>query len=843
MSKKAKLIMLIALFAIVCNANSKEQLKKEFVNPPTENSIIPFWFLNGDLNEIELTRQMEDFVNHHVYGVVLHPRIGLSREVGYLTPRWFELIGHICKEARRLGMQIILYDEGMYPSGSAMGKVVAANKDYASQGLKMVAQKTDSDGRYSFEIAEDERVVAVLSAVDIDENTIKAGSIKSLGKELSGAVKKGTTVYLLKQIPSGGLIRGVYFGEDTDNLPFDNPPAAGDLLNPEATDKFIELTHDAYYNAVREYFGKEIIGMFTDEPSIMGKSSKKGLKPWTWGYETFLSSYSKTLSTENLLLLYKESSDGSQIKVRSEFKLAEAEKLNESFYEPLSEWCENHNIALTGHPHGANEITPQKFFQIPGQDIVWRSVVPGKTALESEQSMNAKSASSAARNWGRRLVLNECFGAYGMQFKADEMKWLSDWLLVRGINRLSPHAFYYSIEGPRFYERPPDVGPNNLWWDHYQLFADYIARLSWVNVDNEQVCDIAIYSEYNNYGQLSSKVLFQNQIDFNYIDETIRDATDFNNKSTFENSKVKIGPQDYSTIIIDGLSVISNNGLDFLKKCSDRGIHIILHSETDISELKNKRISYELCTTEDEFEAYVLKTVERDLIPSSKQEGLRGAHVVKGGIDFYLCVNEVEDEIACDLSLPVVGKAEYWNAEDGSISDCPVYYEDGTRITVPLKLLPGQSIVIAVDRKIKPVISPRKVEVELEYVIDGNWIVLTPKRIERLDGPTYWTDFEEYRNYSGMMLYTIKFNVDKNLLEKELILDLGDVKDFATVYLNQEKLGTRLWKPFLFKVLPGMLNEGENTLDIEVTNSLANGFGDTWLPSGLNKDIKIIEKK
>jgi len=103
------LILIVFILALGCNPskNETEKLIEDFKNPPKEFSVIPFWFLNGDLNEKELTRQMEDFEAHGVYGLVLHPRMGLSREVGYLTERWFELIKYITKEAERLGMSII----------------------------------------------------------------------------------------------------------------------------------------------------------------------------------------------------------------------------------------------------------------------------------------------------------------------------------------------------------------------------------------------------------------------------------------------------------------------------------------------------------------------------------------------------------------------------------------------------------------------------------------------------------------------------------------------------------------------------------------------------------------
>ena len=48
-------------------------------HPPREYTPVPFWFLNGNLTHGEIRRQMRDFCDHGVYGVVLHPRMGLSR--------------------------------------------------------------------------------------------------------------------------------------------------------------------------------------------------------------------------------------------------------------------------------------------------------------------------------------------------------------------------------------------------------------------------------------------------------------------------------------------------------------------------------------------------------------------------------------------------------------------------------------------------------------------------------------------------------------------------------------------------------------------------------------------
>ena len=112
-----------------------QQAFATFAAPPREFGPIPFWFLNDDLDEEELLRQLHAFHGAHFGGFVLHARVGLSRRVGYLTDEFFRLARRLVAEAARLGMKVILYDEGSYPSGSAQGAVVAEDPQYASQAM------------------------------------------------------------------------------------------------------------------------------------------------------------------------------------------------------------------------------------------------------------------------------------------------------------------------------------------------------------------------------------------------------------------------------------------------------------------------------------------------------------------------------------------------------------------------------------------------------------------------------------------------------------------------------------------------------------------------------------
>ena len=78
MKLNIKEILLVVVFSICLTGTIVAQnIPKEFVNPPREFSVMPFWFWNDTLKDEEIVRQIADFEVHGVYGFVIHPRIGL----------------------------------------------------------------------------------------------------------------------------------------------------------------------------------------------------------------------------------------------------------------------------------------------------------------------------------------------------------------------------------------------------------------------------------------------------------------------------------------------------------------------------------------------------------------------------------------------------------------------------------------------------------------------------------------------------------------------------------------------------------------------------------------------
>ncbi len=114
-----------------------EQFLDGIINPDKEFTPIPFWFFNDKPDEEKIMKQLADYVDKGVNGIVLHPRIGIPEEIPYLSEAYFNVVKYVVQTAKQLDMKVVLYDEGMYPSGSAHGLVAAENADYASKGITL----------------------------------------------------------------------------------------------------------------------------------------------------------------------------------------------------------------------------------------------------------------------------------------------------------------------------------------------------------------------------------------------------------------------------------------------------------------------------------------------------------------------------------------------------------------------------------------------------------------------------------------------------------------------------------------------------------------------------------
>lgn len=589
-----------------------DQIKPNWLKPSNEFSLAPFWFWNDELEETEISRQLDEFQAHGVDAFVIHPRLGLPEQLGWMSDGLLAKIRFAIEQARARDMWVILYDEGMYPSGSSAGQVVAENPDYQCRG--MVRINLDAVKPNTIE-----------QGVQIDSN----GNIKLADNQtLVAQVDYKGDRYAIVDRPIDSVIRGLHYVDETviDNNgeSAENLPLATDLLNPDAVACFVRLVYDRFHAEFGDYFGSVVKAIFTDEPMLLGRPREKKLMPSTKGILDKINTFLGYDFTPHLPELWEIEESHP---VFREFERAIENQLETTYYAQLYNWCEAHNIALTGHPAEADATRHLRYFHIPGQDIVWRWVEPDKpSALEGRQSTQGKAASSMALHTKRRRNTNEFCGAFGHDFTFDEMQWLANWLLVRGCNLLIPHAFYYSIRGPRKHERPPALGIHSPWWDDsFTGFALGCRRLSWLNTDSQHMCDVAILGEHHNLPWDSARVCFENQIDFNYLD--IDDLAN----CEIGDEALKIADQSYGVLIVGG---------DILPKVQSYLESLPEH--ITVIQWKN--------------DADALLISLRTSLPESpflnvSSNGLRVRHVQKDGADWYILFNEANTPLTCDLKF------------------------------------------------------------------------------------------------------------------------------------------------------------------------------------------------
>lgn len=822
-------------------------LKKAFLEPLDEFTPIPFWFWNDTLTEEEISRQINDFKLKGVMGFVIHPRIGIPKDIAYLSDKFMHYVKHAVVEAAKLGMKVVLYDEAMYPSGSAHGMVVKDSPEYASRCLRMLEYTWDGSTDIHPEIEADENILSVQAVEKLSSDTINPNSITSIewvnGKTNFEAPNSGQwSILFFIESFSGGTIRGIHFGED-DKEP-DAPPS-GDLLNADAMDKFIHLTYDRYYEVLKEYFGNTIIAMFTDEPSSVGRCCKRNIKPWTIH---FLDWYKDNGGNVNELPMLWFNAEGTSDVVRKTFKKAINKKLEVAYYSKISLWCKEHGIALTGHPHESDDIGFLKHFQIPGQDIVWRWVAPeDNKGIEGTHTTMGKCSSDAARHSGSRRNSNECFGCCGPNgihyaFSADDMKWFMDWLFVRGVNLLYPHAFFYSIDGEKRYgERPPDVGPNNIWWKYYNSISDYMKRMSWLMTDSMNTTSIALLCEEDFLPWQMAKYLFQNQIEFNYLEDNLL----VSDACTIANGCISIQKQKYTIILIEDPALLTPALTQKLKAFVSGGGKVVVYNPEAKGLPLDGILQLDSVTS-------IVKALDsitdREVYLFPANADLRLTHVVKDGIDFYLLVNEGEQTIDGQLHITKTGAVELWNPWKGTCEETVESYTKEHCTVLTICLPRRESIIVCVDSACQstfPLLKSadkKNTDTLTERPMQLSWNISGIESLTKTNVPlTSWTEWPETEDFSGTLSYDSSFNLEEVSEIKNLSIDFGQVHEIAHLYINGADVGFKLWGPYVFDITP-YVKTGHNTITLKVTNSLANKLYHSKITSGLLGPVTLIQE-
>lgn len=404
-------------------------LKKLGTLDLTEYAPVPFWSWNNRLERDALLGQIEDMKAAECGGFIIHARTGLTTE--YLSEEWFYLVGECLKAARKLKMRVWIYDENGWPSGFVGGKLLEDKENLAPYLVK------------------EEKIFFDPEAYAVFEKSAMGFRRLRQGEQSADGVYY--TVYVRLS------------------------PANTDILDPKVVKKFIEATHEEYYRRFSEYFGKELVGFFTDEPQYFRWGT-----PFSYTAEEFFrTQYHEDIADGIIHLFSAEKEDYS---FRVKYYSALNRLYTHNFYERLYRWCDEHGCMLTGHSVEETLLSTQMLGCAGCSPSYAYEHIPGIDNLTkyNVSKLMARQVGSVAGQLGKKQVLTESFGCCGYDTTPRELKAIAEKQYVHGVNLLCHHLFAYSLSGQGKTDHPPCFSRHMPWWEHFGGFNRYFARLGWL---------------------------------------------------------------------------------------------------------------------------------------------------------------------------------------------------------------------------------------------------------------------------------------------------------------------------------------------------------------------------
>ncbi len=439
----------------VYSSDSYKKVRQLFLKPPAEYRSAPLWVWNDRITKQQIDEQLTDFRARGIGGVFIHPRPGLITE--YLSDEWFALCRYTVDRGKNLGMKIWIYDENSYPSGFAGGHVPAQMPDAVRTGLGMshVSELPATSAAEPFLVLQK-----------------TAGGFADITKEATSKTFGPGDYYIFKVIRQKP-----------------NPWYGGftyvDLMRRDVTEKFLDVTLNAYKRAIGHEFGKVVPGVFQDEAEI-SPASEPNMTSINYTPALFKEFESRWRYDLRLHLPSLYEDVGEWQRVRHDFYSTILDLFIDNWAKPYYDYCAKNDLVFTGHywehewPRpviNPDNLALAAYAHMPGIDILMNEFQMD-THAQFGNARAVREIRSAANQMGMRRTMSETFGAGGWEMTFFDQKRIADWEYALGVNFMNQHLSYATIKGARKTDHPLSFSYHEPWWNDYNVLADYYGRLS-----------------------------------------------------------------------------------------------------------------------------------------------------------------------------------------------------------------------------------------------------------------------------------------------------------------------------------------------------------------------------
>ena len=460
--------------------NGYDKLVLENVkNPPKETSFVYCWEWSCRITKEEIDKKLDELYSVGVRGCYIRPlpkdfrpeTLRTFLEPEYLSEEFFELVRHATERALALGMDVWIYDEGGWPSGGACTNTLKECPEAAPDLIESL------------------------------EITLAAGEKYSLS---DGAIALFDGK---KRLPDAFTAERSMTIEEYYTKPYTTHPNIVDLTNPKAIDTFINNTYEKYKSALGKKLGTEITVFFTDEPTVLKNCLPKG------GFDVFYQEYGYDLRDYLFVIkgLGELATTPEEIKARIDYGRLLGKLLRDNAFAKLRAWCRENGMRFGGHLNNDNIAWGGMFsgcfglvdclrkFDAPGIDVIWEQIrypYENRSPLDDESrkfGFFPRLASSAARQECNKIAISESFAIYGDALTPEEIKYVINYQVIRGINRFNFMSAPQSNERCASLICRPAFSPEKPGFFNFSHINDYVSRISYLASIGQREGDTALY--------------------------------------------------------------------------------------------------------------------------------------------------------------------------------------------------------------------------------------------------------------------------------------------------------------------------------------------------------------
>jgi hypothetical protein len=782
----------------------------------------------------------------------------------YLGPKWWADLKVAVDEARLRGLDVWIFDEWMYPSGIAGGKVIAENPELTHHVLRDRSLVADGPSP--------EKEWDIPGGLDKSETVVSVTAFTADAKkdfscaDLSVRAVSRNSAKIRWAVPAGRW--RICWATSSPESPKEGwrMDTMVDVLNPKTAETFIRLTHEETYKRFAADFGKTIKGFFSDETGFRNITSYESLPgkpgmPMPWS-PVFLDYFRKAKGYDPrpwlAALWYDLAARGRE--VRFDLMDAYATAFAEAFFKPQQDWCRRHGVRLIGHlveDNGADRqlgygpghwFRAMRYFDMPGIDIVGYQVTPGLDAgtnrwvpdsgpdwdQEFFQFGLPAMARGAALIKGSPEIFSEAFGAYGWSEGLRMVKWIGDWHFVNGIDVISPHATTMKFHDP---DCPPHFNrmSGNPQWRYYAAWAEYAKRVQAVLLESAPIYDAAVLYTAESYwmGPAQGAAPVVRALENRQISTAVLPYETWAGDGAIADGRWDYQGQAFPLIVLPSVRDIPAKAISRLADFAERGGRVIVvdrwpqrsvdgRADGDVLhavERLKRAPGASLCALPEigEIAAGIAAAVFRP----GNQNLMVSRRKAKDGE--WIIIHNRSLNAAAVGRLVVHGRRgeiARFDAEQGRYFTVP-FAPDKDGLEATLNMPPGALWCLRLGARVPETTTAVDFQYQEDFKtewdvteLDDRGLKTEPAvHVKKLED---WKRWKNRSDFSGTLRY--RASMDLAGSNGALALDAGRVGEIAELFVDSRSAGVRLAPPYVWDIT-ALVRPGRATIEIDVTNT------------------------